>query len=128
MKKTFELEDKQKVEKIDVNKNKYCIGDDVFLKKGTFMHEMFEEANFLNIKNEEYKEMLTNFVNKLGINENLTTRDKNKTNNLLIDFKHAEDTITNLEKDKDNLQNKIKDLSLKFHYYSIIRDKLNLCK
>ena len=28
----------------------------------------------------------------------------------------------------ENFKNQFKDLSLKFHYYSIIKDKLNLCK
>ena len=30
--------------------------------------------------------------------------------------------------DFETFKNQFKDLSLKFHYYSIIKDKLNLCK
>jgi len=38
------------------------------LEYGTKMHKIFEETNFLDIINEEYKNVIENFVEKLGVN------------------------------------------------------------
>ena len=122
------------------------------LEYGTKMHEIFERANFLNIEDNEYKDVLSNFVKLLNINENTKVYKEHEfiyeMNNItyhgIIDLVLEEENeikivdykLKNIEDEKYDEQLKVYYNYLKIHFdkdikmylYSIIDDKLREVK